>query len=135
MTNTAMESARDLEAGVTVIRLERDYGSTQFLKLVRLETQLHSALDASPRALLLDLSDTAFIGAAFLSVLIRCCTRSTILNCRFALCGIQNFPADVVSITHLSTTWLTFTSQQIAVEALTLPLVNRPSTGPRLNDG
>lgn len=104
MTNIAVESARDLEAGVTVIRLERDYGSTQFLKLVRLETQLHSALDASPRALLLDLSDTAFIGAAFLSVLIRCCTRSTILSCRFALCGIQNFPADVVSITHLSTT-------------------------------
>ena len=76
MTTSISESARVLESDVTVIRLEKDYGSSQFLKLTKLETQLQAALSPSPKALLLDLSDTAFIGAAFLSVLIRCCTRS-----------------------------------------------------------
>ena len=113
-----MESALDLESEVTVIRLEQDYGSTQFLKLTRLEKKLHSALDASPKAILLDLSDTEFIGAAFLSVLIRCRTRSTSINCSFALCMLQVIPADIAAMTHLSSTWLTFVSRQGAVESL-----------------
>lgn len=74
MTNTVIESKPDPESEATVIRLEQDYGSTQILELTRLETQLNSALDASPKALLLDLNDTTFIGAAFLSLLIRCRT-------------------------------------------------------------
>jgi anti-anti-sigma regulatory factor len=121
MTTSISESARVLESDVTVIRLEKDYGSSQFLKLTKLETQLQTALSASPKALLLDLSDTAFIGAAFLSVLIRCCTRSTSSNCRFALYTLQEFPADVVSITRFGAIWLTFDTRQSALEALTFP--------------
>ncbi|MGZ0167706.1 MAG: hypothetical protein ACKVII_27615 [Planctomycetales bacterium] len=36
MTNTVIESLRDLESEVTVILLEEDYGSTHFLKLTSL---------------------------------------------------------------------------------------------------
>jgi anti-sigma B factor antagonist len=133
MTSIVAESTRDLESEVTVIRLEQDYGSTQFLKLTRLETQLHTALDASPKVLLLDLSDTTFIGAAFLSVLIRCCTRATRINCRFALCMLQVLPADVVSMLHCGSTWLTFDTRQTAVKALTLPSTDRPLTRRHLN--
>jgi anti-anti-sigma regulatory factor len=127
MTTTIAESTRDLEAEVTVIRLEQDYGSTQFLKLTRLETQLQTVLDASPKVLLLDLSETAFIGAAFLSVLIRCCTRATSINCRVGLCALQVVPADVVSMARLGKAWLMFDTRRIAVEVLSLSAMDKPA--------
>jgi len=123
MTNTVMDSPCMLQSGVTVISLERDYGSTQLLKLTRLEAQLHSTLDSSPKTLLLDLSDTALIGAAFLSVLIRCSARAASLDCRFALCTLKTLPADAVSIANLDLVWLTYDSRQVAIEAL-VPLLD-----------
>lgn len=125
---TTMEAACDLEFGVTVIRLGRDYGSAQLLKLTRLEACLCSALNASPKVILLDLSDTSVIGASFLSVLIRCYTRSTRINCRFALCMLQAFPASVASITRLNSKWLIYSSRQVAVEALRQPFLSGTQT-------
>jgi anti-anti-sigma regulatory factor len=103
-----------MKSEVTVIQLEQNYGSAQFLELTRLESQLHSALDCSPYATLLDLCDTKFIGAAFLSVLLRCCTRAASIDCHFALCRIKAWPVDVFSITRLSSIGLTYGSQQAA---------------------
>lgn len=131
--NTVTESTRDLESEVTVIQLEQDYGSTQFLKLARLESKLHKTLDASPNLLLLDLSDTHFIGAAFLGVLIRCNNRSKSIGSHFALCTLRQFPADVVSITRFGSIWVTFDSRQSALEALALPAMDSPLAGRRLN--
>lgn len=132
--NTVTESTRDLESEVTVIQLEQDYGSTQFLKLARLESKLHKTLDASPDLLLLDLSDTEFIGAAFLGVLICCNNRSKSIGSHFALCTLREFPTDVVSITRFGSIWVTFDSRQSALEALALPAMDRPSARRRLND-
>ena len=113
-----MDSTRVPENEVTVIRLKTDYGSAQFLKLTRLETQLGAALDVVPQMLLLDLTDTICIGAAFVSVLVRCHTRATSIHCRFALCAVTGFPADVVAITRLDSVWLMYDSRQGAVEDL-----------------
>lgn len=118
MNDIVMDSTSVQESEVTVIRLEQDYRSTQFLKLTRLDAKLHSALEVLPKALLLDLSDTTYIGAGFLSVLIRCRAGATSINCRFALCGLTGFAAEVVAFTRLNSIWLTYDSRQVAVADL-----------------
>ncbi len=135
MTSILVESKCDLESGVTVIRLERDYGSTQFLNLKRLEAQLHSALDAAPKTVLLDLCDTDSIGAAFLSALLHCHARATRVNCLLALCMLNAFSAEVVSVARLDMMCPTFGSRQSAIELLGQSVASLPASQSRLNDG
>jgi anti-anti-sigma regulatory factor len=133
MMKTVMDSTGVPKSEVAVIRLERDYGSAQFLGLTRLEAQLHSALDLSPFALLLDLSGTSFIGAAFLSVLLRCRTRSVSKNCCLALCALKMVPVDVFSITRLNSILLTYRSREVALECLRATAVKGAVMGHRRN--
>jgi len=114
--------------------LGQDYGSFQFLRLTELEQQLHSALDASPNSLLLDLSETTCFGGSFLSVLLRCYTRSNNNNCRFALCTIQKIPASVASVTRLSSIWQIFQSRREAIESLQRRFENDLAGVPLLNE-
>ena len=135
MTNVIIESSHDPESGVIVIRLERDYGSTQSHELTQLETRLHSLLDAPPNAVLLDLRDNDLIGAEFLSVLTHFRTRAKLVNCCIALCMSSVFSTEVVSLVCLDTTCPTFGSRQSAIEFLVRAALRLAAPDPLLSDG
>jgi anti-anti-sigma regulatory factor len=129
--STAMESVCDTEpTGITILRLEREYGSADMPRLAQLEGCLLGAIDSSPAGLLIDLSETTLIGCGFLNVLIQCYARARESNCRFALCALNSWPESVLVIARLDSLWEIFRTPQEAIEAMQAPRHNENT-----NDG
>jgi anti-anti-sigma factor len=134
MTTTARDLAcAEREAGITIIRLRREYGSVDCQTLAELEAHLRGESDDFPAGLLIDLGETTYIGCGLLSVLLRCYVRVREDNCRFALCSLNSLPESVLATTHLNSLWEIFRTRREAIEAMQQPVDNDYSSdGSRL---
>ncbi len=68
---------------------------------------LSQATHAQPPKLLLDLSQTEFIGSRFIELLVRTWKRLQERGGRMVLCGLQPFCAEVLQTTRLNAVWQT----------------------------
>jgi anti-sigma B factor antagonist len=81
-------------------------------------TVLTEADQAVPPRLLIDLSQTDFIGSSFIELLVRAWKRVTMRGGEMAVCGVQPFCAEVLSITRLDTIWKIHSGRSEAIAAL-----------------
>lgn len=66
---------------------------------------LDIAQRVTPPLLALDLSHTKFFGSAFIEILFRVANRVKNRGGKFALCGLTEYCAEVIHITHLDSLW------------------------------
>ena len=80
---------------------------------------LTQAATAEPPRIVVDLSQTAFIGSTFIELLVRTWKRLDERSGTMALCGLQPFCAEVLRITRLETLWQCYPTRNNAIQALT----------------
>ena len=80
---------------------------------------LTESLTADPPLVLLDLSQTSYIGTSFVELLVRAWKRLTERGGKLVLCNVQPFCADVFRISRLDTLWDAYPTRRQAVAALT----------------
>jgi anti-sigma B factor antagonist len=104
---------------VTVIQLGPAYDSLDDGALDELGgLLLTQAATVDPPHVVLDLSNTGFIGSLFIELLVRAWKRLTERGGAFVLCGVQPFCEEVIRTTHLNTLWETFPDREQAVRSL-----------------
>jgi anti-anti-sigma factor len=107
------------EQDVTVIEFGPSYDSLDENALEQTgDLLLAEALGADPPRLLLDLSETSFIGSSFIELLVRAWKRLKDRGGTMALCGVQPFCKEVLQITRLDTLWEVFPDRPGAVDFL-----------------
>jgi anti-sigma B factor antagonist len=79
---------------------------------------LTQATSAVPPRLVVDMSQTDFIGSTFIELLVRTWKRVTERHGTMVLCGLQPFCAEVLRATRLETVWTCYAARNEAVEAL-----------------
>ncbi len=79
---------------------------------------LGEAYHADPPKLLLDLSQTGFIGSRFIELMVRAWKRLQQRGGKMVLCGLQPFCADVLRTTKLDTIWDIRATRQEGLAAL-----------------
>jgi anti-anti-sigma factor len=105
--------------GVTVFQVDREYDSLDDRTVAEFSAQLTSAIQPDhPPLLLLDLSDTTFIGSSFLGVLVRVWKRIRERNGRMALCHVNEICGEVLHASKLDTIWDIYSTRDAAVRAL-----------------
>jgi anti-anti-sigma factor len=105
--------------GVTIFSVDREYDSLDDRKVSEFSSQLTGAIElVNPPVLLLDLSDTTFIGSSFLGVLVRVWKRIRERNGRMALCHANELCSEVLHASKLDTIWNTYSTRDAAVRAL-----------------
>lgn len=107
-----------LSTPVTVIELQREYGSGDFHTLADLEEVLLQAIDNQPAVLLIDLSETTGIGCGLINTLLRCSLRAAPKECELVLCGLGALQLSTLQMLRLDTYWSIFPSSEQAIEAL-----------------
>ena len=80
---------------------------------------LTEALTADPPLVLLDLSETTYVGTSFVELLVRAWKRLTERGGKLALCNVQPLCAEVFRISRLDTLWDTYPTRRQAIAALT----------------
>lgn len=109
--------------GITVIELGPRYESLDQASLMEFGGLLLSeASHASPPLLVLDLSQTTYIGSSFIELVVRAWKRLKSRRGTLALCGVQPFCAEVLQITRLDRLWPTYATRGEALAALATPL-------------
>lgn len=89
---------------VTLIELAGEYSSLDEDRFQRVRDLLMDlAQSAEPPLLAIDLSQTKFIGSAFIEVLFRCWKRIEARQGRMALCGLQPFCVEVLQVARMDT--------------------------------
>ena len=107
------------QKGVTVIELGPSYESLDEPDLEDLGSLLLTkAATIEPPRLLLDLSQTRFIGSTFIELLVRAWKRLASRGGTMALCAVQPFCAEVIHVTRLDTLWEMFSTRDRAIDAL-----------------
>ncbi|MGQ9575494.1 MAG: STAS domain-containing protein [Thermoguttaceae bacterium] len=107
---------------VTILELGTSYHSLDEKTLEHLgEILLSQASFAEPPRLVLDLSQTEFIGSRFVELLVRAWKRIKSRNGSMALCGVRPFCADVLRVSRLDTLWNIYPTQAEAVAGLSSP--------------
>ena len=106
--------------GVTVIELGPEFENLDEHVLEGLrEPVLEATQNADPPRVVLDLSHTTFFGSAFIELLFRAYNR---VNERpdgvFALSGLTEYCAEVISVTHLDRLWKIYPTLAAAVKSL-----------------
>ena len=106
--------------GVTVIELDERYDSLDDESLENLcGVLLDAASSASPPALLLDLSNTRFIGSRFIGLLVRAWKRVQDRKGRMAICCVPPFCREALITTRLyDTLWMTYETREQGIAAL-----------------
>lgn len=105
--------------GVTVFEVDREYDSLDERKVSEFSAQLATAIEqTNPPVLLLDLSDTAFVGSSFLGVLVRIWKRIRERNGRMALCRVNELCGEVLRASKLDTIWDVHATRESAIGAL-----------------
>jgi anti-anti-sigma factor len=105
--------------GVTIFSVDREYDSLDERKVSEFSAQLTAAIDrANPPLLLLDLSDTTFIGSSFLGVLVRVWKRIRERQGRMALCHANELCSEVLHASKLDTIWDIYPARDAAIRAL-----------------
>ena len=108
------------ERDVTIIEFGEDYDSLDYQTLEQIgELLLSEATHADPPKLILDLSETQFIGSSFIELLIRTWKRLKERGGTMVLCGVQSFCTEVLQITQLTTIWKIYPSRTEALDAVT----------------
>jgi len=108
------------QKGVTVIELGSSYESLDEPALEDFGgLLLTKAATVEPPRLLLDLSQTSFIGSTFIELLVRAWKRLASRGGTMALCAVQPFCAEVIHVTRLDTLWEIFPTRDMAIDALT----------------
>jgi len=109
------------QKGVTVIELGPSYESLDEPALEDLGgLLLTKAATIEPPRLLLDLSQTRFIGSTFIELLVRAWKRLASRGGTMALCAVQPFCAEVIHVTRLDTLWEVFPTKDRALDALSV---------------
>ena len=107
------------ERDVTIIEFGPSYNSLDDEALEEVGGLLLSeAVHADPPQMILDLSDTRFIGSSFIELLVRAWKRLKERGGTMVLCGVQPFCAEVLQITQLTTLWKIFPTRAEALDAL-----------------
>jgi anti-anti-sigma factor len=105
--------------GVTIFSVDREYDSLDDRKVSEFSSQLTGAVEqVDPPVLLLDLSETTFIGSSFLGVLVRAWKRIRERNGRMALCHVNELCSEVLHASKLDTIWDIYPARDAAVRAL-----------------
>lgn len=105
--------------GVTIFSVDREYDSLDDRMVSDFSTQLNGAIEqVDPPVLLLDLSDTTFIGSSFLGVLVRAWKRIRERNGQMALCHVNELCSEVLHASKLDTIWGIYPTRDAAVLAL-----------------
>jgi anti-sigma B factor antagonist len=121
--NSSIMTADDLRSdryGPTlVVHLGAAYNSLSENSLVEVERNLLACADSlETKNLVVDLSKTEFFGSRFIESLFRAHNRMKRKGGKFALSGLQPYPAEVIRISKLDTVWPLFANAQEAVAAL-----------------
>ena len=107
------------QPGCTVIELGASYDSLDLDSLDEVGGMLLTqAATAEPPRLVLDMSQTGFIGSTFIELLVRTWKRLTERGGTMVLCGLQPFCAEVFRVTRLETLWHCCPTRAEAVTAL-----------------
>lgn len=106
--------------GVTIIELGERYDSLDEELLDRFgNALLESVSGTSPPALLLDLSNTRFIGSRFIGLLVRAWKRVQDRHGRMAICCIPQLCREALITTRLyDTLWAVYETREQAIAAL-----------------
>ena len=111
------------QRAATVLELGPRYDSLDDPSLRDFPQQiLREAEQADPPCLLLDLSQTEYIGSRFIEALVRAWQRLRQRGGTLALCNVQPFCLDVLRVTRLTQIWVVYPSRRAALEALDMPL-------------
>jgi len=104
------------QGDVTLIEMGREYDALDEPTLRRASDLLLSqAQMADPPLLVLDLSQTAYIGSAAIEMIFRAWKRLRERGGRLVLCGLQPFCADVLKAARLDSLWDSFATREEAV--------------------
>ncbi len=104
---------------VTVIRLGASYQSLDEDALEEVGgLLLTEAATADPPRMVLDLSDTSFIGSTFVELMVRVWKRLRERGGTMVLCGVQPFCAEVLRVARLDVLWECYTNRDQALSAL-----------------
>ncbi len=82
------------------------------------EQVLREAAQADPPCLLVDLSQTDYIGSRFVELLVRVWQRLKRRGGALALCGVQPLCLEVLKVTRLDQIWAVYPSRPAALDAL-----------------
>lgn len=104
------------QENVTVIRLGVTYRSLDDDVLDEVGgLLLTKAATVDPPRIVLDLSETTYIGSTFIELLVRAWKRLRERGGTLVLCGLQPFCTEVLRVTRLDSLWKSYPSQQEAV--------------------
>jgi anti-anti-sigma factor len=107
------------QSGITIIELGPSYDSLNDEALQEFGGALLSeATHAEPPRLIVDLSETSYVGSSFLELLVRAWKRLKERDGLLALCGVQPFCAEVFQVTRLDSLWPIYPTRVEAVAAL-----------------
>lgn len=114
--------------GLTIATVDSEYDSLAVAQLEALGSLLlDAARQAEPPIMLLDLSETQYIGSSFLGVLTRVWKRLRDRHGRLALCHVNEVCGDVLRASKLDTIWDVFPDRATALEELGAGIENRES--------
>ena len=104
---------------MTVIELGPSYASLDDTDLEEAGAVLLSeAATADPPLLVLDMSQTEFIGSTFIELLVRAWKRIRQRGGHMVVCGLRPFCAELLAITHLAALWDTYPTREEAATAI-----------------
>jgi anti-sigma B factor antagonist len=107
------------DRNVTIIEFGQTYDSLDEGALTEIgEVLLGEAMHTDPPELLLDMSQTRFIGSRFIELLVQAWKRLKQRGGEMALCGVQPFCAEVLHTTKLDTLWNCYPTRSDGVAAL-----------------
>jgi anti-sigma B factor antagonist len=106
----------------TVIELGTSYDSLDLDALNDAGSLLLTqAASIAPPRLVLDMSQTDFIGSTFIDLLMRTWKRLAERHGVMVLCGLRPFCAEVLRAARLESLWPCYAAREEAIEALDLP--------------
>ncbi len=101
-----------------VVRLGAAYNSLAESALEQVEKFLLGAAETPDvKHLVVDLSCTQYFGSGFIESLFRAHNRMKRKGGRFALCGLQSYPMEIVRVSKLDALWPIFATADDAVKA------------------
>ena len=107
------------EHGVTIVCTGPSYAALELRALEELgESLLSEATNASPPRLIVDMSETGFVGSSFIELLVRAWKRIQSRHGMMTLCAVRPFCHEVLSVSRLDTIWPIYASREEALNAL-----------------
>jgi anti-anti-sigma factor len=107
------------EQGVTVLLLDKSYDALDDAQMDSLSRLLLQQVEGAPTPLLvLDFSQTEYLGSRVLEILFRTWKRITDRGGRMVLCCLSPFVSDVLHVTLLDSIWTIESSRKSAIDRL-----------------